>query len=70
MEGLSVEQLSSGIPNGSVGTTTVGEIEAVGGNVEPSPTNNNPNHATLSGITPEQAQQLFSPTIKNPSKSK
>jgi hypothetical protein len=31
----------------------------------PSPTRNNPTHATLSGITPTQAQQIFIPRKKN-----
>jgi len=66
--GLSVEELSAGIPNGKIGTTTVSEIEGLGGQVTSSPTKNNPHHATLSGITPQQAEQLFNPTIKNPTK--
>ncbi|WP_208933399.1 RHS repeat-associated core domain-containing protein [Rheinheimera sp. F8] len=66
--GASVEQLSQGILNGQVGITTVGEIRAAGGNVIPSPTTNNPNHCTMCGITAEKAEELFHPTIKNPSK--
>lgn len=50
-----------------VGVTTVGDIRAVGGDVIPSPTRNNPNHATLSGITAEQAQNLMTQTQRNPS---
>jgi hypothetical protein len=49
---------------------TVGKIRAVGGEVVPSPTKKNPNHATLSGLTPEQASDLFRPTAKNPSRSR
>lgn len=66
--GASVAELSQGIPNGQVGTTTVGEIRAAGGDVTPSPTANNPNHCTMCGITAEKAEELFNPTIKNPSK--
>lgn len=55
-----------GIPHNQIGVTTVGAIRASGGNVVPSPTRTNPYHATLSGLTPEQASQLFRPTMKNP----
>jgi hypothetical protein len=57
-----------GIPNSQVGVTTVGRIRALGGAVTPLPTKKNPYHATLKGLTPEQASALFRPTIKNPSK--
>ena len=66
--GASVDQLSQGIPNGQVGVTTVGEIRKAGGDVVPSPTRNNPNHCTLCGITPKKAEELFTPTIPNPSR--
>ncbi|MFC4262078.1 DUF6443 domain-containing protein [Ferruginibacter yonginensis] len=65
---LSIKELSSGIPNNKVGTTTVGDIRAAGGQVTPSPNDRNPNHATLSGITPQKAEALFKPTIDNPKK--
>lgn len=68
--GLSIEELAAGIPNGKIGVTTVKEIEALGGKVVPSPNTPNPNHATLSGITAEQAEKLFNPVIKNPTKVK
>lgn len=68
MNGLSLRELSVGIRNGQVGKTTVGEVRALGGQVISSPTKSNPNHATLSGITGEQAQSLFTPTVSNPSK--
>ena len=66
--GLNIDQLSEGIPNGKIGTTTVGEIRDIGGDVIPSPNGRNPNHATLSGITANQAEELFNPVIPNPSK--
>lgn len=56
-----------GIKNNRVGVTTVGKVRSVGGDVVPSPTKKNPHHATLSGITPEQASDLFRPTMPNPS---
>ena len=51
-----------GISHNQVGVTTVDAIRAAGGNVVPSPTKTNPNHATLNGLTPDQASQLFRPT--------
>jgi hypothetical protein len=76
--GKSVEELTApnpqtgypGIPNNQVGVTTVGTVRASGGEVLPSPTRTNPHHATLSGLTPEQASELFRPTRPNPSRSR
>jgi hypothetical protein len=72
--GVSVQELTApnphtgypGIPHNQVGVTTVSAIRAAGGDVAPAPTRTNPYHATLSGLTPEQADQLFRPTVKNP----
>jgi hypothetical protein len=44
------------------------DIRECGGNVIASPTRTNPNHATLSGLTPDTASQLFRPTVANPSR--
>jgi hypothetical protein len=74
--GLSLTDLTAPIPqtgypgilNNQVGVTTVGEVRARGGDVVPSPTRTNPQHATLSGLTPVQASQLFRPTVANPSR--
>jgi len=74
--GLGVEELTAanpetgypGIPNNQVGVTSVGEIRACGGEVIPSPRKSNPYHATLSGLTPEQASALFLPTKPNPNR--
>jgi hypothetical protein len=74
--GATVEELTAPIPetaypgilNRQVGVTTVGAIRECGGTVVPSPTRTNSYHATLSGLTPEQASQLFRPTILNPSR--
>ena len=74
--GATVEQLTApnastgciGIRHNQIGVTTVGKIRSAGGDVVPSATKKNPNHATLKGLTPEQASELFRPTIKNPSK--
>jgi hypothetical protein len=72
--GVAVQELTApnprtgypGIPHNQVGVTTVGTIRAAGGDVVPSPTRTNPYHATLSGLTPGQASQIFRPTVKNP----
>jgi hypothetical protein len=74
--GLSVVDLTAanaqtgypGILNNQVGVTTVGAIRARGGEVDSSPTKGNPHHATLTGLTPEQASELFRPTVANPSR--
>jgi hypothetical protein len=75
--GLTVKDLTApnprtgypGIPHNRVGVTTVGKVRELGGDVVPSPRRKNPNHATLSGLTPEEASRLFRPTVKNPSRS-
>lgn len=56
-----------GIPHNRVGVTTAGKVRALGGNVTAKPSRNNPYHATLYGLTPVQASELFRPTVKNPS---
>jgi hypothetical protein len=55
-----------GIPHHQGSVTTGGAIPAAGGDVVPSPTRTTPYHATLSGLTPEQASQLFRPTMTKP----
>jgi hypothetical protein len=72
--GLSLRELTApdpqtgypGIPHNQVGVTTVGAVRAAGGDVTPSPSRTNRHHATLSGLTPAQASELFRPTVKNP----
>jgi hypothetical protein len=72
--GLSVAELTApnaqtgypGIPHNQVGVTTAGKVRALGGAIVPMPRKKNPHHATLSGLTPEQASGLFRPTVKNP----
>jgi hypothetical protein len=74
--GLSVQELTApnpqmgypGILNNQAGATTVGAVRAKGGNVVPSPTRTNKHHATLSGLTPEEASDLFRPTVPNPNR--
>jgi RHS repeat-associated protein len=66
--GKSVSELTNTIPNGQVGVTTVGDVRAAGGNVYPSPRPGNPYHCTMCGITPQQGEDLFTPTIRNPNR--
>jgi len=66
--GKSLQELTQGIPHNKVGVTTVGDVRKVGGNVVASPTKNNPNHATLSGVTAKQAEDLMTPTVRNPNR--
>jgi hypothetical protein len=64
--GLSVAALSQPISRyGQVGVTTAQQIEALGGKVTPE---GRKYHAIVSGITPQQAYDLFNPTMENPGK--
>jgi RHS repeat-associated protein len=69
--GKSVEQLIQQSPTtsryGQVGCCTVGQIREAGGDVV-STSGQSPNHATVTGLTPQQANKLFTPTIPNPVK--
>jgi hypothetical protein len=62
--GMTVEQLAAAIPHGQVGVTIVGKVRAAGGHVVRT-TGRSPNHATLTGLTPDQASQLLTPTVVN-----
>jgi hypothetical protein len=64
--GLSAAELARSIPHGQVGVTTVGAVRAAGGDVVRT-TGRTPNHATLTGLKPEEASKLLTPTIPNPS---
>ena len=64
---LSVAELAVTIPHAQVGVTTVGEVRSSNGDVIRT-SGRSPNHATLTGLTPEQASLLLTPTIANPSK--
>jgi uncharacterized protein RhaS with RHS repeats len=70
MNGLTVKELSCKFPlKQQVGVTTVGQIRALGGDVRHTPNANNVNHATISGITAQQAQSLLQPTRNNPNRT-
>jgi hypothetical protein len=66
--GKTATELSEGIKNGQVGTTTVGDVRNAGGQVTPSPTANNPNHCTMCGITAKKASSLMK-VQRNPAKT-
>jgi hypothetical protein len=66
-EGLSVEELAAAIPHGQVGVTTVGAIRAAGGDVV-RPSGRTPHHATLVGLSAEEASRLLTPAVPNPAK--
>jgi len=65
--GASVSELATGIPNGQVGITSVGQVRAVGGDVIPTP-GRSPHHATLTGLTPEEMSRLLTPVTPNPAR--
>ncbi|MEK7832554.1 MAG: hypothetical protein AAB401_15790 [Acidobacteriota bacterium] len=58
-------ELATAIPHGQVGVTTVGEVREAGGDVIRT-SGRGAYHATLTGLTPEQASNLLTPTISNP----
>jgi hypothetical protein len=64
--GATLNDLTTTIPNTQVGVTTVGEVRAAGGEVIPSGSAPNPYHCTMCGVTPQQAERLFTPTVRNP----
>ncbi len=66
-EKMTAEELAAGIPHGHIGVTTVGEIRAAGGDVIRT-SGRSPHHATLVGLTPEEASHLLTPTVVNPAK--
>lgn len=62
--GLSAAELAIAIPHGEVGVTIVSEVRKAGGDVIRT-SGRSPYHATLTGLTPEQASRLLTPTIPN-----
>jgi hypothetical protein len=65
--GVPVVELAVALPHGRVGVTTVGAVRAAGGDVIRT-SGRTPYHATLTGLTPEAASRLLTPTIPNPGK--
>ena len=64
-QGKTLEEAAKGIKNKQVGVTTAGKIREAGGEVRASP-GSNPNHCTMCSISPEKAEELFTPTVQNP----
>jgi hypothetical protein len=68
-DGKSMEQLIKESPTTSrysqVGCCKVGDVRAAGGDVKVT-AGASPNHATVTGLTPEQANKLLTPTVPNP----
>ena len=62
-----MEELAAAIPHGQVGVTTVGAIRAAGGEVVRT-SGRSPHHATVIGLSPEEASRLLTPTIPKPAK--
>jgi RHS repeat-associated protein len=64
----SIQELSQRqwVPHNTMGVSNVAAINSANGYVVPDPTRTNPYHATMGGITPEMAERLFNPTIRNP----
>lgn len=61
-----LDELARYLPHNKLAGTTVGAVRAVGGEVMPSPTWNNPYHCDLSGTNAEQTSRLFSEILDNP----
>jgi hypothetical protein len=66
-DGFPVASLAKPIPHGQIGVTTVGAVRVAGGDVVPT-SGRSPNHATLTGLTPDQASALLRPTRANPAR--
>ena len=62
---LSAEDLATGIPHGQIGVTTVGLVRVAGGDVVRT-SGRTSYHGTLTGLKPETASRLLTPTIPNP----
>lgn len=61
-----LEELTQNIPHRNVGVTNVGKVRKVGGEVTPAATSQNLYHCILSRMTPQQAEDIFTPTVRNP----
>jgi len=61
----SVQELSNGLRNKQIGVTTVGDVRGAGGDVIRT-SGGNPNHATMTGLSPAKASELLNPPIPNP----
>jgi hypothetical protein len=64
---LPLDRLAATLPHNQIGVTTVGEILPAGGDVIRT-SGSSLHHATLTGLSPEVASQLLTPTIANPAR--
>src|ERR1700693_1640284 len=64
----SIEDLAAALPHGHIGVTTVGAVRAAGGDVVRTG-GRSPNHATLVGLSPEEASRLLTPPTPTPAKN-
>lgn len=62
-----MKELAEPIPHNQVGVTTVGAIRAAGGDVVRT-SGHSPHHATVVGLSAEEASRLLTPTVANPAK--
>jgi len=70
-QGKTVEELSATLPQKNVGVVTAKDIREAGGDVVPMPTQNNPDHAQIVGLTNNQLGQVFENKVTlNPSRGK
>jgi RHS repeat-associated protein len=59
-------ELAQPFLNNQVGVTTVDAVRGAGGRATFDGTRPNPNHTTIDGLTPQQLESLFNPTVPNP----
>jgi hypothetical protein len=65
--GLTVEELAASIPHSQIGVTTVVAVRTMGGDVVRT-SGRTPNHATLTGLSPEEMSALLTPTVRKPAR--
>jgi hypothetical protein len=66
--GLTVAELAANLTHGQIGVTTVGRVRAAGGDVIAT-SGRSPNHATLTGLSPDEISRLLTPTEPNPARA-
>jgi hypothetical protein len=63
--GTTLEILAASVPHRRIGVTAVGAVRFAGGDVIKT-SGRSRHHATLTGLTPEQASHSLTPTVPNP----
>ena len=66
--GVVVAELAEAIPHGLIGVTSVNEVRQAGGDVVRT-SGRSQYHATLTGLSPEQASDLLTPVFVNPAQA-